>query len=62
FLIDKLLKESNRALKDWPTMPLPERNWDEEVVNPLIEEQLDYNRDTERERAERMMASLNAEQ
>ncbi|KAJ7732793.1 hypothetical protein DFH07DRAFT_755137 [Mycena maculata] len=26
FLIDKLLKESNRALKDWPMMPQPQQD------------------------------------
>ncbi|KAJ7241918.1 hypothetical protein B0H12DRAFT_1000912, partial [Mycena haematopus] len=62
FLIDKLLKESNRALKDWPTMPLPQKNWDSEAVNPLIAEQLDYNCTLERERAEQKMAMLNPEQ
>ncbi|KAJ7678335.1 PIF1-like helicase-domain-containing protein, partial [Mycena polygramma] len=62
FLIDKLLRESNRMLKDWPTMPLPQKDWDAEVVNPLIAEQLDYNRGLERERAEQKTALLNPEQ
>ncbi|KAJ6462017.1 hypothetical protein C8R47DRAFT_916594, partial [Mycena vitilis] len=62
FLLDKLLKESGRSLKDWPTMPIPQIDWDAEVMNPLIADQLDYNRDEERERAERQMALLNPEQ
>jgi hypothetical protein len=62
FLLDKLLQESSRSLKDWPTMPLPQLDWDAAIVNPLITEQLDYNREEERERAERQTAQLNAEQ
>jgi hypothetical protein len=62
FLLDKLLKESGRALKDWPTMPLPQRDWDAEALNPLIAEQLDYNRDTERELADQQIALLNPDQ
>ncbi|KAJ6462876.1 hypothetical protein C8R45DRAFT_759416, partial [Mycena sanguinolenta] len=62
FLLDKLLKESGRSLKDWPTMPLPQRDWDAEVMNPLMAEQLDYNQVEERELAERQTVQLNPEQ
>ncbi|KAJ7728603.1 PIF1-like helicase-domain-containing protein, partial [Mycena maculata] len=62
FLLDKLLKESNRSLKDWPMMPQPQQDWDAEVINALIAEQLDYDRDTERERAEQKKALPNEEQ
>ncbi|KAJ7358088.1 PIF1-like helicase-domain-containing protein [Mycena albidolilacea] len=61
-LLDKLLQESGRSLRSWPTMPLPQIDWDAEVLSPLIADQLDYNRDEERERAERQMALLNYEQ
>ncbi|KAJ6488788.1 hypothetical protein C8R45DRAFT_764314, partial [Mycena sanguinolenta] len=62
FLLNKLLMESGRSLRDWPTMPLPQIDWEAEVVNQFITEQLDYNRDDERERAERQMNLLNPEQ
>ncbi|KAJ7042292.1 PIF1-like helicase-domain-containing protein, partial [Mycena alexandri] len=62
FLLNKLLLDSGRSLRDWPTMPLPQTDWDAEVMNPLIAEQLNYNREEERERAERQMNDLNLEQ
>ncbi|KAJ7077372.1 hypothetical protein B0H15DRAFT_757599, partial [Mycena belliarum] len=62
FLLNKLLQESGRSLKDWPTMPVPHIDWDAEVINPLIADQLNYNRDDERERAERQKTLLNPEQ
>ncbi|KAJ7697199.1 hypothetical protein B0H17DRAFT_832786, partial [Mycena rosella] len=61
FLLDKLLKESGRS-KDWPVMPLPLKDWDAEIDNPLIAEQLDYDRDAERARAEEQISKLNTEQ
>ncbi|KAJ7706678.1 PIF1-like helicase-domain-containing protein, partial [Mycena rosella] len=62
FLLDKLLKESGRSLKDWPVMPLPLKDWDAEINNPLIAKQLDYDRDAERARAEEQIPKLNTEQ
>jgi hypothetical protein len=59
---EKLLKEWNRSLRDWPTMPLPQIDWDAEVVNPLIADQLNYDCDEQRELAEWQMALLNLEQ
>ncbi|KAJ6589181.1 PIF1-like helicase-domain-containing protein [Mycena capillaripes] len=61
FLLDKILKESGQNLKDWPVMPLPVKDWDAEVENPLIAEQLNYDRDAERTRAEDQIPKLNAE-
>ncbi|KAJ7628199.1 PIF1-like helicase-domain-containing protein, partial [Mycena polygramma] len=43
-------------------MPLPQKDWDAEAVNPLIAEQLDYNCDLERQRADERQALLNEEQ
>ncbi|KAJ7733948.1 hypothetical protein B0H16DRAFT_1327828, partial [Mycena metata] len=62
FLIDKIFRESNRALKDWPAMPQPQKDWDAETINPLIAEQLDYAKDTERKRANQKKVQLNPEQ
>jgi hypothetical protein len=43
-------------------MPLPDHAWDNEVENPLIGEQLNYNRDHERTLAEGRIMQLNTEQ
>jgi len=43
-------------------MPLPTHAWDDEDENPLISEQLNYNRHHERTLAEERVAQLNAEQ
>jgi hypothetical protein len=43
-------------------MPLPQIDWNAEVVNPLIADQLNYDCDEQRELAERQMALLNLEQ
>jgi hypothetical protein len=57
-----LVKTSRKYLKDFPDMPLPERAWDNEDENPLIGEQLNYNRDHERALSEERTAQLNIEQ
>ena len=57
-----LVKTSRKHLKDFPDMPLPENAWEYEDENPLIGEQLSYNRDHERALAEERTAQLNAEQ
>jgi hypothetical protein len=62
FLLDKLLRDANKSLENWPTMPLPQINWEAEIVNPLIFEQLDYNPADERRAADERIPRLNAEQ
>lgn len=62
FLLDKVLQQSGRQLEDFPPMPLPEHDWNVHIDNHYINEQLDYNRDDERERAEQRVPLLNAEQ
>ena len=47
FLLDNLLHESGRSLKEWPTMPQPQHNWQNHFTNPLIAEQLNYNPEDE---------------
>jgi hypothetical protein len=42
-LIDQLLSQSNKLLKDFPPMPLSQTNWAQIVGNRLITEQRDYN-------------------
>ena len=43
-------------------MPLPEHAWDSEAKNPLISEQLNYNRNHEQALAEERLTQLNTEQ
>jgi hypothetical protein len=63
WLIEQLLvKTLRKHLEDFPDMPLPSRSWDDEVENPLIGEQLNYNRDHERTLAEERIVRLNTEQ
>jgi hypothetical protein len=62
FLLDKVLNEQSRSLRDFPSMPTFQIDWDAQVDNPLIAEQLDYNRDEERLRADHNIALLNEEQ
>ena len=61
-LIAKILMQSGRSLPD--RMPQPQRNWQSAIdhANPLIAEQLDYDRQHERERASVRIPSLNAQQ
>ena len=46
FLLDKALYESGHSLNNWPSMPKPQNDWNELVVNPLIAEQLNYDRNS----------------
>ncbi|KAJ7346919.1 hypothetical protein DFH08DRAFT_619002, partial [Mycena albidolilacea] len=62
FLLNKILNEQSRSLSDFPSMPMFQIDWDAHVDNPLIAEQLDYDKVEERARAEHNMALLNEEQ
>ena len=44
FLLDKVLQESGHTLNNWPSMPKPQNDWNNLVINLLIAEQLNYNR------------------
>ena len=44
FLLDKILWESGHTLNNWPSMPKPQNDWNDLVINPLIAEQLNYDR------------------
>jgi hypothetical protein len=44
FLINQLLTEYGRLLLEWPSMPKFQRDWQMLARNPLIAEQLDYDR------------------
>jgi hypothetical protein len=45
YLIDCLLGNGNRSLRDWPAMPFPQENWAQVVGNRLIAEQRSYDND-----------------
>ena len=63
WLIEQILvKTLRKHLKDFPDMPLPNHSWDNEVKNPLIGEQLNYNRERERTLAKERIVQLNDEQ
>ena len=63
WLIEQILvKTLRKHLEDFPDMPLPNHAWDDEVENPLIGEQLNYNRNRERALAEERIMQLNTEQ
>jgi len=63
WLIERLLMKTQRKqLKDYPDMPIPENDWGGVAENSLIGEQLNYNRDRERNLAEEHLARLNPEQ
>ena len=44
-LIQRVLMQSGRNLRHYPDMPLPQQNWDDLVPNPLLQEQLAFDRD-----------------
>ena len=47
FLLDKLLQNSGRSLRDWPSMPQVQQDWTGHTKNSLIAEQLSYDCDAE---------------
>lgn len=62
FLLDKCLMEYGRLLSDWPSMPKSQYNWQSLTANPLIAEQLDYDRLSLSVELEDRLSKLNDEQ
>ncbi|KAJ2924672.1 hypothetical protein H1R20_g12432, partial [Candolleomyces eurysporus] len=62
FLIDNLLKEGGRSLRDFPHMPRPVYPWLNIEINPLIAAQLDYDHEQQQEELEERLQQLNAGQ
>jgi len=60
--IEKLMRQSGRSLKDYPEIQLPSTDDIEELGNKLINEELNYDRDSLRDEHLRIMNNLNAEQ
>src|SRR6201996_7208468 len=59
YLIDKILQSSNKSLKDWPSMPLPQHDWMILVGNRLIIEQRSYDVDEQAHLAAQKIPTLN---
>jgi hypothetical protein len=62
FLIEDILQKSNKSLRDWPMLPLPQQDWQHAIGNRLIAEQRNYNREQEAQYAEDRIPRLNLEQ
>ncbi|KAF7140271.1 hypothetical protein RHSIM_Rhsim06G0045600 [Rhododendron simsii] len=62
YLLDELLQESGKNLKDFPPMPLPIGNWSVVVGNRLILEHQQLISDAQRSNANINVESLNEEQ
>jgi hypothetical protein len=62
YLIEEILQRSNKSLRNWPMLPLPQQNWDDAMGNRLIAEQRDYNQEEQAQHAEDRIPRLNQEQ
>ena len=48
YILDNILQESGHNLNDWPSMPQLQRHWEQQTVNRMIAEQLNYDHISER--------------
>jgi hypothetical protein len=55
FLIEEILQKSNKSLRDWPMLPLPQQNWEHAIGNWLIAEQCNYNQEEQAQYAEDLL-------
>jgi hypothetical protein len=62
FLIDRLLSQFNKSLKDWMDLPQVQQQWAAAVLNPLIAREQDYDADHQAHLAEQRVTLLNQEQ
>ena len=62
YLINQILQHSNRSLRDYPPMPLPQMDWHQVIGNRLITEQKDYDRQEEQRLADERILMLNEDQ
>ncbi|KAJ8481437.1 hypothetical protein ONZ45_g15318 [Pleurotus djamor] len=63
YLLDGILRETGKSLRnDFPSMPTWVQNWANIADNPLIAEQLNYDKDEERQMANANIQLLNTEQ
>ena len=62
YLLNQRLHQSSCRLSDFSSMPLPRYNWEAYVENPLVNEQLNYDCDAERDRVAQREPRLNEDQ
>ena len=62
YLIDKSLQEAGKSLNDFPPMPKPVGEWAAMEGNRLIADQLAYDREEQRQKAEENIQKMNQEQ
>ncbi|PPQ82287.1 hypothetical protein CVT25_008437 [Psilocybe cyanescens] len=60
--MEKILGDSGHSLANFPGMPQPQQDWTALTLNPLIAEQLNYNRDAERTELDARLPTLNDDQ
>ena len=62
YLIDRILQNSNKSLRDWPTLPQPIEDWTAAIGNPLIAEQRQYDIEEQARLAAERIPQLNEAQ
>ena len=62
FLIEEILQRSNKSLRNWPMLPLPQQNWEHAIGNRLIAEQHNYNLEQQAQYAADHIPCLNPDQ
>ncbi|THH15669.1 hypothetical protein EW146_g4843 [Bondarzewia mesenterica] len=61
-LVEESLAEAGHSLREFTSMPFPQRDWSARVTNPYIAEQLNYNSETEAKSANDCLKNLNPKQ
>ncbi|KAF9530832.1 hypothetical protein CPB83DRAFT_762461, partial [Crepidotus variabilis] len=62
YLIDQILHKTNKSLRDWPTMPLPQGDWAVALGNRLLAEQRNYDPEEQSRIAAERIPLLNPDQ
>jgi hypothetical protein len=62
FLIDKIMQHNHRSLSEFPSMPNSVMAWEQIRGNPLLAQQLNYNREEEQSKAEQLSQQFNSQQ
>ncbi|KAF9552570.1 hypothetical protein CPC08DRAFT_646734, partial [Agrocybe pediades] len=62
YLLDVILGESGHSLANFPSMPRPQRDWAIVTMNPLIAEELNYDRESLQADLEERLRNLNPDQ
>ena len=61
-LIGQALRRHGKSLQDYPSLPVPQGNWDHQEGNQLINEQRAYDRQEQQGFVDRGLPTLNAQQ